>query len=65
MQSHQPPRINAFPLFMKVADKLVVIVGSGEEALANARLIGQSSARIRIIAHPAEASLAEWATANG
>ncbi|MGB6118909.1 MAG: siroheme synthase CysG, partial [Mesorhizobium sp.] len=39
--------------------------GSGEEALAKARLIGQSSARIRIIAHPPEQALAEWVSANG
>src|SRR5690606_8374265 len=36
-----------------------------EEALAKARLIGQSSAKIRIVASAPSASLAEWAAANG
>ena len=58
-------KINAFPLFLKVADRLVVIVGEGEEALAKARLIGQSSARIRIVAANPEPSLASWAAETG
>ena len=47
--SHSQAKLNAFPVFLKVANRTVVIVGDGEEALAKARLIGQSSARIRIV----------------
>ncbi len=45
---HHPDRLNAFPVFMRVEDRIVVIVGGGEEALAKARLLSQSSARLRI-----------------
>lgn len=63
--SREPAKLNAFPVFMRVEDRLVVIVGSGEEALAKARLIGQCSARIRIVADQAEPELVAWASANG
>lgn len=58
-------KLNAFPVFMRVKDRSVVIVGSGEEALAKARLIGQSSAAVRIVARDAEAPLRDWAGQNG
>jgi uroporphyrin-III C-methyltransferase/precorrin-2 dehydrogenase/sirohydrochlorin ferrochelatase len=57
-------KLNAFPVFMKVEGRIVVIVGGGEEALAKARLIGQSSALIRIISDEADAELAGWAIQN-
>ena len=40
-------KLNAFPVFMRVEGEAVVIVGGGEEALAKARLLGQSSAVLR------------------
>ncbi|TIU66652.1 MAG: uroporphyrinogen-III C-methyltransferase, partial [Mesorhizobium sp.] len=43
-------KLNAFPVFMRVEGEAVAIIGGGEEALAKARLIGQSSAALRIIA---------------
>ncbi len=58
-------KLNSFPVFFRVEKALVVIVGNGEEALAKARLIGQSSARIRIVAQHASAELADWALASG
>ncbi len=58
-------RMNAFPVFMKVEKRSVVIVGSGDEALAKARLIGQSSAAIRIVAEEPEAELAAFARDAG
>ena len=61
---HQTSKLNAFPVFMRVEGRVVVIVGGGEEALAKARLIGQSSAIVRIIAEDAEPALVEWAAAN-
>ncbi|MDN5926623.1 MAG: siroheme synthase CysG [Hyphomicrobiales bacterium] len=62
-----PPasRLNAFPVFFRVENRAVVIVGSGEEALAKARLLAQSSAVPTIVAEAPEEALAEWAAANG
>ena len=59
------PKLNAFPVFVRVAGEVVVIVGSGEEALAKARLIGQSSARLRIVAQHIEPAFEAWMLANG
>jgi uroporphyrin-III C-methyltransferase/precorrin-2 dehydrogenase/sirohydrochlorin ferrochelatase len=58
-------KLNAFPIFLKVEGEAVVIVGGGDEALAKARLLGQSSAEIRIIADHAEPQLRDWIAANG
>lgn len=54
---HTAPKLNAFPVFMRVEGEAVAIVGGGEEALAKARLIGQSSAVLRIVAEHAEPDL--------
>lgn len=62
--SKPAPKLNAFPVFMRVEGKTVAIVGGGEEALAKARLMGQSSARIRIVAESVEPALADWIAAN-
>jgi uroporphyrin-III C-methyltransferase / precorrin-2 dehydrogenase / sirohydrochlorin ferrochelatase len=59
------PKLNAFPLFVKVAGRRVAIVGGGEEALAKARLLSQSSAELLIVAAEPDADLAAWAGANG
>ena len=59
------PKLNAFPVFFRVDEKSVVIVGCGEEALAKARLIGQSSAVLRIVADRPDAELAGWMAENG
>lgn len=58
-------RLNAFPVFVRVEGRVVVIVGGGDEALAKARLIGQSSAVVKIVAREVEAELAAWIEANG
>lgn len=50
-------KLNAFPVFVRVEGEAVAIVGGGEEALAKARLLGQSSAVLRIIAENAEPEL--------
>ncbi|TJX45972.1 MAG: uroporphyrinogen-III C-methyltransferase, partial [Mesorhizobium sp.] len=47
-------KLNAFPVFMRVEGEAVAIVGGGEQALAKARLIAQSSAALYIIAANAE-----------
>jgi uroporphyrin-III C-methyltransferase/precorrin-2 dehydrogenase/sirohydrochlorin ferrochelatase len=59
------PRLNAFPIFLRVAGAAVVVVGNGEEALAKARLLSQSSAKLRIVAAEPEPALSEWIAANG
>jgi uroporphyrin-III C-methyltransferase/precorrin-2 dehydrogenase/sirohydrochlorin ferrochelatase len=55
-------KLNAFPVFMRVEGATVVIVGGGDEALAKARLIGQSSAQIRVVAEEPDAELEAWAS---
>lgn len=57
---HAQPKLNAFPVFFRVEEKTVVIVGDGEEALAKARLIGQSSASLRIVAADPGVDFATW-----
>ena len=62
---HATPKLNAFPVFMRVEGEAVIIVGGGEEALAKARLIGQSSARVVIVAEHVEPALRAWIAENG
>ncbi|HEY6632535.1 MAG TPA: NAD(P)-dependent oxidoreductase, partial [Rhizobiaceae bacterium] len=59
------PRLNAFPIFMRVDGEVVVVVGSGDEALAKVRLLSQSAARLRVVAPDAEPALCDWIIANG
>jgi len=58
-------KLHAFPVFMKVADRTVVIVGNGDEALAKARLMAQSSARLVLVADAPAPELTAWAAENG
>ncbi|RST88480.1 uroporphyrinogen-III C-methyltransferase [Aquibium carbonis] len=58
-------KLNAFPVFMRVEKRTVVIVGSGDEALAKTRLLAQSSAEIRIVAEAPEAELVAFAAEIG
>lgn len=57
-------KLNAFPVFMRVEGRRVVIVGGGEEALAKARLMAQSSAALTIVTETPEPALVEWVAAN-
>lgn len=57
-------RLNAFPVFMKVEGRSIVVVGNGDEALAKARLMAQSSAVLTIVAETPEPELASWTAAN-
>lgn len=61
----QVQRLNTFPIFMRVEGEAVVIVGEGDEALAKARLIAQSSADLRVVAEDPEPALGAWANENG
>lgn len=49
-----------FPVFFRVADKPVLVIGNGEEALNKARLLHQTQARIRVIADRPEPVLADF-----
>ncbi len=53
-------KLNAFPVFLRVEGAVVAVVGNGDEALAKARLLGQSSASIRVIAERPEPALAAF-----
>ncbi len=59
--SNRAPKLNAFPVFFRVSGRRAVIFGGGDEALAKARLVAQSSAEIVISSVRPEKSLAEWA----
>lgn len=63
MTQHQT-KLNAFPVFVRVEGRVVVVVGNGEEALAKARLLGQSSARLRIVADRPDGQLIRWIAEN-
>ncbi|OHV68489.1 uroporphyrinogen-III C-methyltransferase [Mesorhizobium sp. LCM 4576] len=58
-------KLNAFPVFMRVDGEAVAIVGNGEEALAKARLLAQSSAVLRIIADNASSGLLDFIASAG
>ncbi|RUU67450.1 uroporphyrinogen-III C-methyltransferase, partial [Mesorhizobium sp. M2C.T.Ca.TU.009.01.2.1] len=58
-------KLNAFPVFMRVDGEAVAIVGNGEEALAKARLLAQSSAVLRIIADNASSGLLDFIASTG
>ena len=60
------PRLLAdFPAFFRVSGEVVVIVGGGEEALNKARLVAQTSARLRIVAEEYEPALASFIESHG
>lgn len=61
----QQPKLNAFPVFMRLDGEVVAIIGGGDEAFAKARLLSQSAARLRIIAEEVEPTFAAWIVANG
>ncbi|QPC90853.1 siroheme synthase CysG [Mesorhizobium sp. INR15] len=63
--SNAATKLNAFPVFMRVEGEAVAIVGGGEEALAKARLIDQSSAVLRIVTDAAEPDLLTFITQSG
>jgi len=58
------PRLNAFPIFMRVEGEVVAIIGDGDEALAKARLLDLSSAALRIVSADPEPALCEWMSAS-
>ena len=61
----QSAKLNAFPVFMRVEGRVATIVGDGPEALAKARLLTQSSARLRIVAETPTPALAAFIAETG
>jgi uroporphyrin-III C-methyltransferase/precorrin-2 dehydrogenase/sirohydrochlorin ferrochelatase len=53
-------RLNAFPVFMRVKGRAVIVVGGGAAAFAKARLLSQSSARLTIVAPSLDPDFAAW-----
>ena len=51
-------RLSVFPAFHKVAGRVVVVVGDGEEAAAKVRLLGETQAAIRLVSAAPHAELA-------
>jgi uroporphyrin-III C-methyltransferase/precorrin-2 dehydrogenase/sirohydrochlorin ferrochelatase len=54
------PKLSAFPVFMRVEDRAVVVVGGGAEAFAKARLMSQSQARLTVVAEAVDPEFALW-----
>ncbi|MEM8813315.1 MAG: siroheme synthase CysG [Pseudomonadota bacterium] len=61
----QTDRLSVFPAFHKVEGRTVLVVGGGDEAAAKVRLIGESRARIQVIAEAVEPALADAAERLG
>ncbi|MER8503534.1 MULTISPECIES: siroheme synthase CysG [unclassified Mesorhizobium] len=59
------PKLNAFPVFMRVEGEAVAIVGGAEEALAKARLLAQSSAELRIVSDETSPELLAFIAETG
>ncbi|MBC2884244.1 uroporphyrinogen-III C-methyltransferase [Ochrobactrum sp. CM-21-5] len=59
------PLLADFPAFFRVSEEVVAIVGGGEEALNKARLVAQTSARLRIIAQETEPHLTDFIASHG
>lgn len=63
--SQATPKLNAFPVFMRVEGEAIAIVGGAEEALAKARLLAQSSAVLRIVSDETSPELLAFIAQTG
>ncbi|MER8952171.1 siroheme synthase CysG [Mesorhizobium sp. M0833] len=59
------PKLNAFPVFMRVEGEAIAIVGGAEEALAKARLLAHSSAVLRIVSDETSPELLAFIAETG
>lgn len=59
------PRLTAFPAFFRVEGRRIAVFGNGEEALAKARLLSNTSGRVAIHGEAPEAALEDYAVRNG
>ncbi len=58
-------QLSVFPAFFKVENRAVIVVGAGDEALAKARLVGETRAKITIVAQDPEPALADLIARRG
>lgn len=62
--SYDDIKLSSFPTFFKVAGRLVVVVGEGEEALAKCRLVAKTYANIHLFAIAPSDELLSFANEN-
>ncbi|KXF78881.1 siroheme synthase [Paramesorhizobium deserti] len=60
-----PASLSVFPAFFRIRNEVAVVVGNGEEALNKARLLGQTSAVIRVVSPSPEPALAKYIAEQG
>jgi uroporphyrin-III C-methyltransferase/precorrin-2 dehydrogenase/sirohydrochlorin ferrochelatase len=53
-------KLNVFPVFFKVAGKRALVVGDGAEAMAKARLLGESNVAVRLVSEKPSPELAAF-----
>ncbi len=58
-------KLTTFPAFFRVSGRNVVVVGEGDEAFAKARLLGNTDARIVVVAKTPEPAFARYIVENG
>ncbi len=58
-------KLDAFPVFMRVKNRVCVIVGGGAQAFARARLLSQSSGDLVVVAEAMDYDFAEWLAGRG
>jgi uroporphyrin-III C-methyltransferase / precorrin-2 dehydrogenase / sirohydrochlorin ferrochelatase len=63
-QHQKEVKLSSFPAFFKVAGRMVVVVGEGEEALAKCRLVAKTYAEIRLFAAAPSPELQDFAAQN-
>lgn len=54
-------KLSVFPVFLKVEDRFAVVVGDGAEALAKARLLGESRIAVKLVSPAPSGELAAYA----
>lgn len=58
-------KLNVFPVFFKVAGKRALVVGDGAEAMAKARLLGESNVAVKLISEKPSPELKAFAENAG
>lgn len=59
--SANPDKLSVFPVFLKVENRFAIVVGNGAEALAKARLLGESRIAVRLVSPTPSGELAAYA----
>ncbi|WP_417514153.1 siroheme synthase CysG [Minwuia sp.] len=56
--------MNAFPIFLKLAGQPVLVAGSGDAAIAKARLLLAADAQVTIVAEDPASDILEWSASG-